>query len=152
MIYKEVEELLETEEGLLGLLTKFDDSFKELEKYAEYLQKGKLTLDNVQRILLRSTGYYDVLNAVYLGIDTYKENKEGLLFSQAKNEFESKDGAGKFNASATKEEISSKVSSERRVRNWFQAYKEMADRNILSAQSWLKYYNETHKRAGLQEG
>lgn len=152
MIYKEVEELVNSEEGLLKLLENYNHCFEKLESYAKYLQTDKLTSDNVQKILLRSTGYYDVLNAVYLGIDTFKENKEGILFSKAKMDFENKEGAGKFNASAVKEEISAQVAIERKVRNWFQAYKEMADRNILASQSWLRYYNETFKRAGVQEG
>ena len=152
MIYKEVSKLLESEDGLNELLISYSESFAQVEKYNEYVKKGGCLPDSINKIQLRTTALKGVLNAVYLAIDGHKTSREGILFAQLRNEFQKKSPESKFNASATTAEISALVSKEREVRNWFLAYKEMAEGLIISCQAWLKHYRETYDATNKEQG
>lgn len=148
MNYKQIEELINTDGGLLDLLENYKDTFDKLESYAKNLETSKLQSSDIQNLLLRSTGIWGSLNVVCTIVDTSKRNKELEFYHQAKmNHTE-----GKFMVSATKEEASATVQTERRVRNVFEAYKNMAEKNILSCQSYLKYLTESFKRNSYQQG
>lgn len=151
MLVSEIEDLVKDDNGLLELVNRFKDSFEKLEGYANSLETAKLQPADIQNLLIRSTGIWGILNIVWSVIDTHKTNKESELFNQIKMELEGKE-KGKFNVSATKEEVSGMVVNERRVRNIFGAYRDMADKNILSCQSYLKYLTESYKRSSHQEG
>lgn len=150
MLYQEVEELLQTQEGMSQILDNLAQTFADIEEYADQLSRSGLEANLIAEIMMKSNGHWDHLKVVHTAIDTYKKNKELTHFHQQKIEIE-KNG-GKFNASATEGEASALVSSERRIRNIVSAYMDSADKNIMTGQSLLKYLSESNKRTNLQEG
>lgn len=147
--YKTIEEYLEKGE-YNKVLEDFSPVFSTLDEYTTYLTNSKIDPENTERLLMRATGYWGLLDLAYNVIDSFKTKKEGEFYCNKKIDVEKANE--KFNASATDKEASASVNTERRIRNIIESYRNRADRIITSSQSYLKHISESYKRAGKQEG
>jgi hypothetical protein len=128
----------ELEESLAGIQTR-------LEEIADELSQGHYsTGDLIKDLQLESTGLFDHLKIIHTSIDTYKTNKELLFYYKTK--MKSDQAGDKFNVSATEKEASALTVDERRLRNLTEAYMVAAEKNIITAQSILKFLSDAYKR------
>lgn len=150
MIYKEIETLVESKKGLNTILTNLQTDFELLEQFAQLLKDTESVDGNIlTEIMQRSNGIWGELNIVFKAVDTFKRNRELVFFQTEKMRIEGK--GEKFNVSATEKEGQSLTVDERRVRNIVEAYRDMAEKNVTTGQSILKYLTESRKTA-IQEG
>lgn len=151
MLYEDVEELIQNEEGIKNLLDNLKGTFERIEEFSQTLAQVDLDPKVIAEIMMKSNGHWGELNIIYRAIDTYKSNKELIHYHTEKIRIESAVGQ-KFVSSATEKEASALTVNERRVRNIVEAYMSSADKNISTGQSLLKYLLESKNRNNLQEG
>lgn len=149
MNYQEIEDLLESNDGL-KVLSGMKTVFDVLDQYTTYLTSSKFDPVKIETMLMRATGYWGLLDLAFNVIDSFKTKKEGEFYCSRKIEIEKSNE--KFVSTAVDKEASASVNTERRIRNIVESYKNRADRIITSCQSYLKHNSESYKRAGKQEG
>jgi hypothetical protein len=149
MNYLEIEKLLDANDSN-KLLSGFSEVFEKLNGYTDYLTTGDIDPSNVDKLLMRATGYWGILDLACKTVDTYKDKKEGDYYCSKKIEIEKNNE--KFNSSATLQEASTHVNTERRIRNILESYRDRTDKIISSCQSYLKHWSESYKRNKNQEG
>lgn len=140
--YETVLELSESEEGLGELLAELRPSFTALHEFIQWLKTPTMDVNQIARIMKRSNGYWDELRLVYSALETTKTNKELAFFHEKKEENDKTADAKKFSATATEKEARATTAELRRVRNWVEAYMEVAEKNIVTAQSLLKRFEK----------
>lgn len=145
MIYQEVEQQLVSKNGRAELEENLKPIQLRLEEISEELASGHYTTgDAIKDLQLESTGLFDQLKMIHSAIETFKTNKELTHYYTTKVKIE---GTGeKFNVSATEKEASALTVDERRLRNLVEAYMVSAEKNIITAQSILKFLSDSYKR------
>lgn len=144
MLYSEVEEMIKTDDGILSLIDRLTPTFETIEDFSSKLRIYDPSGETVHEIMQHSNALWDELHIVFSAIDTYKTNLEKLHFYEQKINIEK--SGGKFNASATEGEASALTANLRRIRNMVDSYRAACDKNISTAQSHLKFLQESKLR------
>lgn len=145
----DLERMLE-DNNIQEILKSYEEIFSKLDEYSDYLTSGEITPADIERLLMRATGYWGVLDLAFNIVDSYKSKLEGEFYCSKKIELEKANE--KFNSSATEKEASASVNPQRRLRNILDSYKNRSEKIITSSQSYLKHISESYKRNKNQEG
>jgi len=134
MNYKEIESYFFSDKKCEELLEKYEAQFLQVDMIGEKLSDGQVTTqEEIDAILGEATGLSMILNTVAELADTAKMREEGRLAFQKKLEL------GKKNEKIVQTQIDAEVSNEvqflRRVRNIFVAYRDNAEKAVISCQS-----------------
>lgn len=144
MNYREIE-LLVKENKLETILKNLEDTFIKIDSRTQKLMSGAYTNgQDVDKLLMKCTGFWDYLNTIYIILDTIKDHQEVRLFNKIKMEEVKK--KQKIVAAVIDKAVSEQVMTLRRVRNIVGAYRDTCDKNIFSCQSLLKSLNDNYKR------
>lgn len=150
--YEQIETYAESEDGLRELVNQLRQTFALLGEFSQQLKAPEMDGEHIAKIMRRSNGVWDELKIVFTALDTVKTNRELSYFQMKKDENERDDSSSKFNATATEKEARATTNDLRRVRNWVEAYLEVADKNIITGQSLLKKLEKREDRTYLGEG
>ena len=143
LVYQEIERQCEKELDLI--LVNLAKTFSKIEAFGKNLRQGLVSSgEEASKLLMESTGHWERLNIVCITLDTYKTKKELVFFNTKRMELEK--AGEKVTATVLEREASDSVMDVRRVRNIVEAYRDNADKNIMSCQSLLKYLSDNYKR------
>ena len=127
----------DTKEGLIKLLTDFQDIFTLLDEISGQLLQGFYsTSEDYKKILNQATGIYGSLEPLYSLAIATKENAELKYYVEKKRELENK--GEKIVAASLDKESSESVVEIRRIRNILEGYVNVAEKIIITAQTQLK--------------
>jgi len=127
----------DTKEGLIKLLTDFQDIFTLLDEISGQLLQGFYsTSEDYKKILNQATGIYGSLEPLYSLAIATKENAELKYYVEKKRELENK--GEKIVAASLDKESSESVAEIRRIRNILEGYVNVAEKIIITAQTQLK--------------
>lgn len=132
-----IEEYFESEEALNELLVDYKEVFETLDDLSNQLRQGVITTsDDFKTLLNSATGYYGTLEPLYSLSIAVKENSELKAYADIKINIEN--GGGKFTSAPVEREASLAVAAYRRVRNILEAYVNVTEKLIVTAQTQLK--------------
>ena len=137
MTIKEYENLFQDEEHLTQLINKYQESFDRVNHYSDLFRNGAIyDPEETDKAMKDLTGIFMSLSIVATMAETEKMNREVRFYNQAKMKVENE--GGKAVVAQLDRQSSAHVASWRKVRNIFQAYRDVCDRVISVCQSSLK--------------
>lgn len=140
MNYQEIQKCFQDEKGMQSLLQKYQSVFDSVEDYRERFCSGVIDSPSETDSAMKTlTGLFISLNLVAAVADTVKRNAELQFFMTKKMELEG-DGS-KIVVASIEKEASSNVSTLRRIRNIFVAYRDSCEKAISICQTSLKSWD-----------
>jgi hypothetical protein len=141
----------DSKEGLIKLLTDFQDIFTLLDEISGQLLQGFYsTSEDYRKILDQATGCYGSLETVYSLAIATKENAELRYYVEKKRELENK--GEKIVAASLDKESSESVADIRRIRNICEGYVNVAEKIIITAQTQLKQLGKDKYKPAEEQG
>ena len=134
-------EKLASQEDTVGLiLDEVAEDIKIVDNHARKLKDNLCNNPEANKIAQsKLTGAFNNLRTALSVVAVAKTNKELRLYYEEKEQIESE--GKKFNSTATKEKQRAVTNEWRRVKNYLEAYKEAAEKDIITLQSMLKDTN-----------
>ena len=141
----ELEKLVLQEDTVGLLLDEVAEDIKIVDNHARKLKDNLCNNPEANKIAQsKLTGAFNGIRTALSVVATAKRNKELRRYYEEKEQIESE--GKKFNSTATKEKAMAETNEWRRIRNYLNAYKEAAEKDIITLQSMLKDTNkeQTH--------
>jgi len=147
MDFKEIEKMFENEEQLGKLLQSYSEVFDKIDYYQDLFQNGAIdTPGETDKIMKELTGIFMSISIIATIADSEKTNRESRKYNTLR--IEASNRGEKPVVAQLDREASAFVAPYRKIRNIFQAYRDVCDRAISVCQSSLRFMDKEKRSSG----